>query len=57
MSMLINIFLVIGVTILSCFLGCLVAKKLNLVDSTEGLRKKHTGEIQLAGVLSNYQES
>ena len=54
MSMLINIFLVIGVTIFSCFLGCLVAKKLNLVDSPDGLRKKHTGEIPLAGGLSIY---
>ena len=49
---LINLSLVVFVTTLCCFLGCLLAKKVNLVDSPDGIRKKHLGEIPLAGGLS-----
>ena len=53
-SMLINITLVVGATFFSCFVGCLIAKRFKLMDSPDGLRKMHTGEIPLAGGLSIY---
>jgi len=53
-SMFLSISLVVAITFFTCFLGCLIAKKFNLVDSPDGFRKKHTGEIPLAGGLSIY---
>jgi len=51
-SLLINISLVVFVTTICCITGCFLARKLNLVDSPDGIRKKHLGEIPLAGGLS-----
>ena len=51
-SLLINVSLVVFVTTICCLTGCLLAKKINLVDSPDGIRKKHLGEIPLAGGLS-----
>ena len=51
-SLLINVSLVVFVTTICCLTGCLLAKKINLVDSPDGIRKRHLGEIPLAGGLS-----
>jgi UDP-GlcNAc:undecaprenyl-phosphate GlcNAc-1-phosphate transferase len=53
-SLFFNVLLVFFITLLCCFIGCLIAKRLNLLDSPDGLRKIHIGEIPLAGGFSLY---
>ena len=39
------------ITLVSCFTICLLAKKLGVVDSPDGVRKVHKGNIPLGGGL------